>query len=274
MISSRQISMSRAASPISPMSRRAMLTGAIAALAMRRASSQARTSWHAANAAELEAALPSRALVGKERIETEIGTATGIVNDHGQIIAAVVLITAGVRCGREVLTLPVGPGSLYVGRAKAPSRSLRGRLDALWRRPRRPYLRSGFWNGKSHRKRCPDPWPTPRGKLPHMAAFRPLHDPDWTLLRAIRFTRLNACPQRAYAQPDVVYSPQTAALPSGSNGDKACAADGNIKAVSGLCHRELVVPIWHARRAVSDCAIGVKRLHRAGLPAQGAHTDA
>ena len=72
-----------------------MLTGAIAALAMRRASSQARTSWHAANAAELEAALPSRALVGKERIETEIGTATGIVNDHGQIIAAVVLITAG-----------------------------------------------------------------------------------------------------------------------------------------------------------------------------------
>ena len=56
---------------------------------------QTRTPWRAATIAELEAALPTRAPVGKERIETEIRTATGIVNDRGQMIAAVVLITAG-----------------------------------------------------------------------------------------------------------------------------------------------------------------------------------
>lgn len=56
---------------------------------------QTRTPWRAATAAELEAALPARALVGTERIETEMRTATGIVDDHGHVIAAVVLITAG-----------------------------------------------------------------------------------------------------------------------------------------------------------------------------------
>lgn len=56
---------------------------------------QARTSWRAATPAELEAAVPSRALVGTERIETEMRTATGIVDGRGHMIAAVVLITAG-----------------------------------------------------------------------------------------------------------------------------------------------------------------------------------
>lgn len=56
---------------------------------------QTRTSWRAATVSELEAALPTRALVGTERIETEMRTATGIVDDHGHVIAAVVLITAG-----------------------------------------------------------------------------------------------------------------------------------------------------------------------------------
>jgi hypothetical protein len=56
---------------------------------------QARAAWRAATAAELEAALPTRALVGTERIETEMRTATGIVDDRGHVIAAVVLITAG-----------------------------------------------------------------------------------------------------------------------------------------------------------------------------------
>lgn len=56
---------------------------------------QTRTPWRVATANELEAALPARALVGTERIETEMRTATGIVDDHGHVIAAVVLITAG-----------------------------------------------------------------------------------------------------------------------------------------------------------------------------------
>jgi hypothetical protein len=39
--------------------------------------------------------LPLRALVEKERIETEMRTASGIINSHGKVIAGVVLITAG-----------------------------------------------------------------------------------------------------------------------------------------------------------------------------------
>lgn len=51
--------------------------------------------WHTATPTELEAALPARAQVLKERIETEMRTASGIVDAHAHIIAGVVLITAG-----------------------------------------------------------------------------------------------------------------------------------------------------------------------------------
>lgn len=44
---------------------------------------------------ELVSVLPSRAPVEKERIETEMRTASGIINERGQMIASVVLITAG-----------------------------------------------------------------------------------------------------------------------------------------------------------------------------------
>jgi hypothetical protein len=56
---------------------------------------QSRVVWRAASSSELEAALPARAPVEKERIETEMRTASGIVNSQGKIIAGVVLITAG-----------------------------------------------------------------------------------------------------------------------------------------------------------------------------------
>ena len=56
---------------------------------------QGRDSWRLATPAELAAALPSRAPVVKERIETEMSTASGIVNRQGKIIAGVVMITAG-----------------------------------------------------------------------------------------------------------------------------------------------------------------------------------
>ncbi len=59
------------------------------------ASAQSKAAWRAATPTELEAALPNRALVGKERIETEMRTASGIVDGRGHIIGAVVLITAG-----------------------------------------------------------------------------------------------------------------------------------------------------------------------------------
>ncbi len=51
--------------------------------------------WRAATAAELAAALPARAPVIAERIETEMSSASGAVDEHGRLIAGVVLITAG-----------------------------------------------------------------------------------------------------------------------------------------------------------------------------------
>ncbi len=56
---------------------------------------QSKTAWRSATMRELEEALPARAPVGKERIETEMRTASGIVDQKGHIVAAVVLITAG-----------------------------------------------------------------------------------------------------------------------------------------------------------------------------------
>ncbi len=50
--------------------------------------------WRAATPANLERFLPARAPVEKERIETEMRTATGITDGH-RTVGAVVLITAG-----------------------------------------------------------------------------------------------------------------------------------------------------------------------------------
>jgi len=51
--------------------------------------------WRQATDAELASLLPARAPVEKEHIETEMRTASGIVNAHGRYIAGVVLLTAG-----------------------------------------------------------------------------------------------------------------------------------------------------------------------------------
>ena len=51
--------------------------------------------WRTATDAELRAVIPARAPVVTERIETEMASASGITNGHGQTIAGVVLITAG-----------------------------------------------------------------------------------------------------------------------------------------------------------------------------------
>jgi hypothetical protein len=51
--------------------------------------------WRQATEKELESVIPARALVKKERIETEIRTASGVTNGQGKFIAGVVMITAG-----------------------------------------------------------------------------------------------------------------------------------------------------------------------------------
>jgi hypothetical protein len=54
-----------------------------------------KSAWRQATDAELASLLPARAPVEKEHIETEMRTASGIVNGRGHFIAGVVLITAG-----------------------------------------------------------------------------------------------------------------------------------------------------------------------------------
>lgn len=54
-----------------------------------------KSTWRQATDAELASLLPARAPVVKEHIETEMRTASGIVDGHGHTIAGVVLITAG-----------------------------------------------------------------------------------------------------------------------------------------------------------------------------------
>jgi len=54
-----------------------------------------KASWRQATDAELASLLPARAPVEREHIETEMRTASGIVNSRGRFIAGVVLLTAG-----------------------------------------------------------------------------------------------------------------------------------------------------------------------------------
>lgn len=56
---------------------------------------KAATTWRQATKSELQTYLPARAPVVKERIETEMPAASGIINNKDQFIGGVVLITAG-----------------------------------------------------------------------------------------------------------------------------------------------------------------------------------
>lgn len=73
---------------------KAVIWGVLLLLALLPAMAQ-KPEWRQANDAELQSVLPSRAQVQSEHIETEMRTASGIVNGHGQFIAGVVLLTAG-----------------------------------------------------------------------------------------------------------------------------------------------------------------------------------
>lgn len=71
-----------------------ILCGILLLLLPSMASAQ-KTAWRQATDAELASLLPARAPVEKEHIETEMRTASGIVNSRGHFIAGVVLLTAG-----------------------------------------------------------------------------------------------------------------------------------------------------------------------------------
>lgn len=72
-----------------------MLLAACVCLGARQPAQAQKSGWRQATDAELSSLLPARAPVEKEHIETEMRTASGIVNARGHYIAGVVLLTAG-----------------------------------------------------------------------------------------------------------------------------------------------------------------------------------
>jgi hypothetical protein len=80
---------------------------------------QAQKPWRQATDAELASLLPTRAPVEREHIETEMRTASGIVNARGRYIAGVVLLTAGYSADGKyshflVVQAPLRMGSLLL----------------------------------------------------------------------------------------------------------------------------------------------------------------
>jgi hypothetical protein len=68
---------------------------ALVLLLSRSIASAQKSTWRQATDAELASLLPARAPVEKEHIETELRTASGIVDSKGRFVAGVVLLTAG-----------------------------------------------------------------------------------------------------------------------------------------------------------------------------------
>ncbi len=95
---------------------------------------QTKAAWRAATPAELEAFLPARAPVEKERIETEMRTATGITNEQGKTIAAVVLITAGYAAEGKYSHYLLTQAPLSIGTAGAAIRLPPGSYVLGWHR--------------------------------------------------------------------------------------------------------------------------------------------
>jgi hypothetical protein len=104
------------------MTRRAVLCGVILSLLAVRAFAQ-RTAWRQATQGELASVLPSRAPVENEHIETEMRTASGIVDERGHFIAGVVLITAGYSADGKyshylIVQAPVRVGDILLKRGE------------------------------------------------------------------------------------------------------------------------------------------------------------
>lgn len=78
-------------------------------------------SWRQATKSELQTYLPARAPVVKERIETEIPAASGIINDKDQFIGGVTLITAGYSADGKYSHYFLSQVPIQVGHLKLPA---------------------------------------------------------------------------------------------------------------------------------------------------------
>jgi hypothetical protein len=91
-----------------------------------------KSAWRQATDTELQSVLPSRAQVENERIETEMRTASGIVNSRGQFFAGVVLLTAGYSAdGKYSHYLIVQTPVRLVGAARARRIGGTSRVESL-----------------------------------------------------------------------------------------------------------------------------------------------
>lgn len=79
------------------------------------------TTWRQATRSELQTYLPARAPVVKERIETEIPAASGIINNRDQFIGGVVLITAGYSADGKYSHYFLAQVPIKVGNLKLPA---------------------------------------------------------------------------------------------------------------------------------------------------------
>lgn len=77
--------------------------------------------WRSATAEELRSVIPARAPVIAERIETEMRTASGVVDNQGHTIAGVVLITAGYSANGKYSDYFLTQVPLKIGDRSLPS---------------------------------------------------------------------------------------------------------------------------------------------------------
>jgi hypothetical protein len=77
--------------------------------------------WRSATEAELHALLPARASVGKEHIETEGRSASGVTNGHGKFVAGVVLITAGYSADGKYSHYLIAQVPIQIGEISLPA---------------------------------------------------------------------------------------------------------------------------------------------------------
>ncbi len=81
----------------------------------------AASNWRQATKSELQTYLPKRAPVVKERIETEMPAASGIINDKDQFVGGVVLITAGYSADGKYSHYFLSQVPIEVGHLKLPA---------------------------------------------------------------------------------------------------------------------------------------------------------
>ncbi|CAN5575264.1 hypothetical protein BH10ACI4_BH10ACI4_20780 [soil metagenome] len=77
--------------------------------------------WRSATEAELHALLPARAAVGKEHIETEGRSASGVTNGHGKFVAGIVLITAGYSADGKYSHYLIAQVPIQIGEVSLPA---------------------------------------------------------------------------------------------------------------------------------------------------------